>query len=135
MKKLLLSIALGGTLLIGEAGVYSGNTSSSFNYKFEIKTNSINPIDEAAGYYYKENMIDKYEKYFFTLDKSLHAKFVEENLDFFALSDDAYVTKQFGTIHICLGKGNGFTIKGAFRKNECDEEVIREKCYIFDLFK
>ena len=58
MKKLLLSIALGGTLLIGEAGVYSGNTSSSFNYKFEIKTNSINPIDEAAGYYYKENMID-----------------------------------------------------------------------------
>lgn len=108
---------------------------SSFEYKYQIKTNSYSPLDDAAGYYYKEQMIDKFEYELFTLDSSDHTSYVINNLDHFKLSDDASVSYQMGTICITLGQGKGKIIKGQFRKNECDGEVIREKYYILELFK
>ena len=108
---------------------------STFEYKYQIKTNSYSPLDEAAGYYYKEQMIDKFEYELFTLDSYDHTEYVINNLDHFKLTDDAYVTYQMGIICITLGDGNGRIIKGNFRKNECDEKVIREKYYILELFK
>ena len=51
-------------------------TYSEFNYKFEIKTNSYNPLDEAAGYYYKEQLIDKVEYQLFTLDEKEHSYYI-----------------------------------------------------------
>ena len=110
-------------------------TYSSFEYKYQIKTNSYSPLDDAAGYYYKEQMIDKFEYELFTLDSSDHTNYIINNLDHFKLTDDAEVSYQMGTICITLGEGKGKIIKGQFRKNECDEQVIREKYYILELFK
>lgn len=123
--------------LLTTALVVSSNVSSfsSFEYKYQIKINSYSPLDESAGYYYKEKMIDNYEKYLFTLDSDEHTKFIVNNLQIFKLTDDAKVEYQMGTICITLGNGQGKIIKGKFRKNECDEKVIREKYYILELFQ
>ena len=110
-------------------------TYSEFKYKYQIKTNSYNPLDEAAGYYYKEEMIDKFEYELFSLSKENHTNYVVNNLEHFKLCDDAQVSYQMGTICVTLGNGQGKIIKGEFRKNECDEQVIREKYYILELFK
>ena len=36
-------------------------------------------------------------------------------------------------INVVIGKGKGSKIQGRLRKNSCDNEVIREKIYIFDI--
>lgn len=108
---------------------------SSFEYKFQIKTNSFNPLDDAAGYYYKEQLIDKVEYQLFTIDESQHTYYIINHLEDLKFSDDVEVNYQMGTICITIGEGKGKTIKGNFRKNECDEAVIREKYYILELFK
>lgn len=108
---------------------------SSFQYKYQIRTNSYSPLDEAAGYYYKEQMIYKFEYELFTLDSNEHTEYVINNLNNFKLTDDANVEYQMGIICVTLGNGKGRTIKGNFRKNECDEKVIREKYYILELFQ
>lgn len=111
------------------------NLGSTFTYQYQIKTNSYSPLDDAAGYYYKEQMIDKFEYELFTLDEEDHTQYIINHLEVFKLSDDAKVSYQMGVICITLGQGNGNIIKGRFRKNECDEKVIREKYYILELFK
>ena len=37
--------------------------------------------------------------------------------------------------YVIIGNGLGPIYKGKLRKNECDESVIREKFYIFELFQ
>lgn len=120
------------TILVATTSV---NSYSSFEYKYQIKTASYTPLDEAAGYYYKEKMIDKFEYELFTLEENEHTEYVINNLEHFKLSDDAKVSYQMGTICITLGEGKGRIIRGNFRKNECDEKVIREKYYILELFE
>lgn len=106
-----------------------------FNYKYRIKGNSLNPLDTATVYYYKEEMIDKYEDFFFTLDENYQKEFVKNNIVFFKLYDNAQVTYIAGTICVTIGEGKGISIEGRFKKNECDNEVINEKYFILELFK
>ena len=113
----------------------NGQVNSSFEYKYQIKTNSYSPLDDSAGYYYKEQMIDKFEYVIFTLHESEHTNYVINHLNDFKLSDDAKVSYQMGIICVTLGEGKGRVIKGNFRKNECDEKVISEKYYILELFE
>ena len=127
-----LLIGLLSSFLLSTTSV---NTYASFEYKYQIKTNSYSPLDDAAGYYYKEQMIDKFEYELFTIDQNLHTEYILNNLNHFKLTDDAKVSYQMGIICITLGEGKGKIIKGNFRKNECDEKIIREKYYILELFK
>ena len=110
-------------------------TYSEFNYKFEIKTNSYNPLDEAAGYYYKEQLIDKVEYQLFTLDEKEHSYYIINLINEYKFYDNVEANYQMGIICITIGEGKGPIIKGKFRKNVCDEKVIREKYYILELFK
>ena len=108
---------------------------SEFNYQFEIRTNSYSPLDEASGYYYKEQLIDKVEYQLFTLDEREHNYYIINHLDEYKFYDDVKVNYQMGTICVTIGEGKGMLIKGKFKKNVCDENVIREKYYILELFK
>lgn len=110
-------------------------TYSEFNYQFEIKTNSYNPLDEAAGYYYKEQLIDKVEYQLFTLDEKEHSYYIINHINEYKFYDNVEANYQMGIICITIGEGKGLIIKGKFRKNVCDEKVIREKYYILELFK
>ena len=129
-SKLLLSIL--SSLLVLSSNV---NLNSEFKYQYEIKTNSYSPLDDSAGYYYKEKMIDRMEYLLFSIDEDERSSYLINHLDEFKFSDDAEVSYQMGIICITIGKGNGRIIKGQFRKNTCDEQVIREKYYILELFK
>ena len=129
-SKLLLSI-------LSSALVLTSNVSlnSEFKYQYEIKTNSYNPLDDSAGYYYKEKMIDRMEHLIFLIEEKDRSNYIFNHLEEFKFSDDAKVTYQMGIVCVTLGEGKGRIIKGQFRKNECDEQVIREKYYILELFK
>lgn len=130
--KLNILLGITSSLLLSSVNI---NTYSEFNYKYQIKTNSYSPLDDAAGYYYKEQMIDKFEYKLFTLEENEHTNYIVNHLDDFKLTDDARVEYLMGEICITIGQGRGRTIKGNFRKNECDDKVIREKYYILELFK
>ncbi len=129
-NKLLLSLI--SSILLVSTNVPSY---SEFNYRFEIRTNSYNPLDEAAGYYYKEQLIDKVEYNLFTLDEKEHGYYIMTHINDYCFSDDVKIKYQMGTICVSIGEGKGILIKGKFRKNVCDENVIREKYYILELFK
>jgi hypothetical protein len=105
-----------------------------FSYQYRIKGNSFALLDEAALYYYKEKMIDKYEKYLLGATLDTLGYYLSSYLDFFKLSDDASVTYSQGIIFVVLGQGKGLTISGKFKKNECDDSIIREKYYLLELF-
>ena len=132
MKQLILLSLLTCSILTSNVNI---DSYSKFEYKYQIKTKSYSPLDDAAGYNYKEQMIDKFEYELFTLSEEDHTLYIINNLDHFKLSDDASVSYQMGTICVTIGEGKGKVIKGQFRKNVCDEKVLREKYYIFELFK
>lgn len=109
--------------------------SISFNYKYRIKGNSFSPMDSATVYSYKEEMIEKYEDFFLTMEEEYQVKYISRNIDFFKLYDNAEVSNIAGTICITIGEGKGILLEGQFRKNECDSEVINEKYFILEIFK
>jgi len=110
-------------------------TSTSFNYTYQIITNSYSLNDEVQGYYYKERLIDEYEALAFHNEERKHQEIIMANIDRFKFDDNCYPYYYNGGIFVIIGNGQGMSIKGHLRKNECDESVIREKIYIFDLFK
>lgn len=110
-------------------------SSSSFKYKFVITANSFHPVDEINLYYYKEQLIDQYEKLVFGLDQKTYEEVIRINIHTFAFDSNCTPSYYEGKIKLIIGKGKGKTIEGVLRKDECDSSVIREKIYIFDLFK
>ena len=109
--------------------------SISFNYKYRIKGNSFSPMDSATVYYYKEEMIEKYEDFFLTIEEEYQVEYISRNIDFFKLYDNAEVSNIAGTICITIGEGKGILLEWQFRRNECDSEVINEKYFILEIFK
>ena len=75
------------------------------------------------------------EHLIFLIEEKDRSNYIFNHLEEFKFSDDAKVTYQMGIVCVTLGEGKGRIIKGQFRKNECDEQVIREKYYILELFK
>lgn len=129
-NKLLMSVVSSILLVSNSLPAYS-----NFNYQFEIRTNSYSPLDEASGYYYKEKLIDKVEYQLFTLEEKEHTYYIINHIDDYKFYDDVNVSYQMGTLCVVIGEGKGIVIRGKFRKNICDENVIREKYYILELFK
>ena len=126
-------LSVGFTLLMTFS--YKFQESPSFKYTYQIVTNSYSVNDEIKGYYYKEKLIDCYEQLVFSYPENEHQEIIKNNINLFKFDDDCYPYYHNGSIVIIIKNGQGMIINGHLRKNECEEGVIREKVYIFDLFK
>lgn len=111
------------------------NNGTSFRYQYQIKANSFSPKDSIDLYYYKEKLIDKYEEIAFSISQDNLLFILENSISEFKFDDKCYPSLKNGTIILTIGYGKGGIIKGNLRYNICDEEVIREKIYLLDIFK
>ncbi len=111
------------------------NDTMPFQYRYEIRADSFHPIEELNLYYYKEELIETYEKLCLNLDAIYKEKAIRANLHLFEFNSRIKAAYQEGIIHLTVGSGRGFMISGELRKDQCDSETIREKYYFLDLFK
>ena len=107
----------------------------NFQYQYKVVGNSYHPFDQNQIYFYKEKLIDNYEYLVFGFDEKEHGNIIKNNIDTFVFDDNCIASYQQGQIILIIGNGLGPIYKGKLRKNECDESVIREKFYIFELFQ
>ena len=107
----------------------------NFQYQYKVVGNSYHPFDQNQIYFYKEKLIDTYEYLVFGFDEREHGNIIKNNIDSFVFDDYCIAAYQEGQIVLIIGNGLGPIYKGKLRKNECDENVIREKFYIFELFQ
>lgn len=129
MKKLIPLLLLLTTLSVS----FKDNKSTKFLYKYEIRAATNSTKDLYDLYSYKEHLIETYEKVLLTTDSSFKNEYLNSYIETFDYKDA--VTKYVnGVIIQTIGKGHGKKISGDLRVSECDEEPIREKFYIFDLF-
>lgn len=129
MKKLIPLLLLLTTLSVS----FKDNKSTKFLYKYEIRAATNSTKDLYDLYSYKEHLIETYEKVLLTTDSSFKNEYLNSYIETFDYKDA--VTKYVnGVIIQKIGKGFGKKISGDLRVSECDEEPIREKFYIFDLF-
>ena len=107
----------------------------NFSYKFMIIANSYSLKDEQKAFEIKELLINKYESLCFGLDESYHKDIIKSHIDYFEFdkSISSYYSK--GMIVLSIGSGMGYVIKGNLRKSECDDSIINEKIYFFEIFK
>lgn len=129
MKKLIPLLLLLTTLSVS----FKDNKSTKFLYKYEIRAATNSTKDLYDLYSYKEHLIETYEKVLLTTDSSFKNEYLNSYIETFDYKDA--VTKYVNWVIIqTIGKGYGKKISGDLRVSECDEEPIREKFYIFDLF-
>ena len=129
MKKLIPLLLLLTTLSVS----FKDNKSTKFLYKYEIRAATNSTKDLYDLYSYKEHLIETYEKVLLTTDSSFKNEYLNSYIETFDYKNA--VTKYVkGVIIQTIGKGYGKKISGDLRVSECDEEPIREKFYIFDLF-
>ena len=107
----------------------------NFQYQYKVVGNTYHPFDQTQIYFYKEKLIDTYEYLVFGFDEREHGNIIKNNIDSFVFDDNCIAAYQEGQIVLIIGNGLGPIYKGKLRKNECDENVIREKFYIFELFQ
>ena len=108
---------------------------STFKYLYQIKGNSFATKDCIDIYYYKEKLIDKYEDIAFTIKEEYLDEALKTNISLFKFDDKCFPSYKNGILLLTIGEGKGSLIEGKLRYNACDSEVIREKIYIFDIFK
>ena len=130
MKIQLMTTAISSFLLL----VSTIQDGSVFKYVYQIKANSYSPKDCVNLYYYKEKLIDKYEELTFTLKQSYVGSFLQDNISVFEFDSNCSSKYVNGVIVLTLGQGKGSVIEGKLRMNSCDDSVIREKIYLFDIF-
>ena len=111
------------------------NEPVSFTYTYRIVGNSYHPADQTSLYYYKEQLIDQYEALVFGNEEREYPDILKKNIGTFRFDDQCIPAYSNGSLLLVIGNGNGMTIKGNLRRNGCDENVIREKFYIFELFR
>ena len=107
----------------------------NFTYRFMIIANSYSLNDEKKAFDVKEKLIKKYEYLCFGLDESYHKDIVKSHIDDFKFEKNITSYYSKGMIVLKIGNGLGYTIKGNLRKSECDDYVINEKIYFFEIFK
>ena len=80
-----------------------------------------------------ENLIEQYEKLVFNFEQRDYQQIIKDNISSFEFSSccNAYYN---GKINLIIGKGLGLTFSGDLKHNICDENAIREKFYIFEIF-
>ena len=107
---------------------------TSFKYMYSFRASSYSPLDEGTLYTYKEKLIDIYEDLCLNVEERYHEQLIRNNIKLFSFNSSS-ITAFYsnGMINVVIGKGKGSKIQGRLRKNSCDNEVIREKIYIFDI--
>ncbi len=106
----------------------------SFTYEYKIVSNSNSPEDIVKTYLYKEKLIETYEDLVFDFASRDHQTIIINNIDKFVFDSECHCFYN-GKINLVIGKGIGVTLEGKLKQNICDESVINEKFYIFELFK
>ena len=111
------------SLVVGTTSVLTSikNQNEEFKYKYQVVANSFSPQDETALYYFKEELINKYEKYVMDLDEESKKIFLKENINIFSQNNknlSSYYVD--GTIKLVIGKGKGSVIKGNLKMNVCE---------------
>ena len=107
---------------------------SSFSYEYNIVSNSNTPEDIIKTYLYKEQLIDLYEDLVFDFASRDHQTIIRNNINKFCFDSTCHSFYN-GKINLVIGKGLGVSLQGKLKQDICDESVIREKFYIFELFK
>lgn len=130
-SKVLISLISSAIFLVSSVS----EKTSTFKYLYQIKGNSFATRDCIDIYYYKEKLIDKYEDIAFTLKEEYLDEVFRTNISLFKFDDKCFPSYKNGIILLTIGEGKGSLIEGKLRYNACDSEVIREKIYIFDIFK
>lgn len=108
---------------------------TTFNYVYQIKANSFSPKDTIDLYYYKEKLIDKYEDISFSIDSTYLLESLKVNISQFKFDEKCFPEIKNGALILTIGNGKGSLIEGKLRQNICDENVIRDKIYILEIFK
>ena len=105
----------------------------NFEYKYKVISASNSPYDIQQAYIYKEKLIEQYEKLVFNFEQRDYQQIIKDNISSFEFSSccNAYYN---GKINLIIGKGLGLTFSGDLKHNICDENAIREKFYIFEIF-
>ena len=131
MKKIL---SLGLLTLIFSLGANNVNA-VPFNYKYEIRTNSLSYNDQLMGYSYKKIFIEIYEKICLLLHENYHDEAIRKNIDKFKINKEIKCELKNGTLYFIIENGLGISIKGNFRKSLCDEENIDTRFFFYDIFE
>lgn len=105
-----------------------------FSYQYNVVSNSNSPDDVIKTYLYKEQLIDLYEDLVFDFSSRDHQTIIRNNIDKFCFDSTCH-SYYNGKINLVIGKGLGVSLQGKLKQDICDESVIREKFYIFELFK
>lgn len=105
----------------------------TFDYSYKVIANSSSVRDVQIAYLYKESLIKLYESLTFEYEERDYQSIIINNLDKFCFDETCHCYYN-GTINLIIGQGVGVTLKGQLKKNACDESVIHEKFYIFELF-
>ena len=130
-SKVLISLISTGILFFSSVS----EKASTFKYLYQIKGNSFATKDCIDIYYYKEKLIDKYEDIAFTIKEEYLDEALKTNISLFKFDDKCFPSYKNGILLLTIGEGKGSLIEGKLRYSACDSEVIREKIYIFDIFK
>lgn len=130
MKNKLFCIAL---TFLGTIFTSVKKNETTFKYMYSIRAASYSLLDEGTLYTYKEKLIDIYEDLCLDVDEKYHEQLIKNNIKLFSFSSEITSFYSSGMINVIIGKGKGSKIQGRLRKNSCDNEVIREKIYIFDI--
>ena len=130
MRKLVPLTLLATVVSLG----FADRQSISFQYRYEVVAASNSVSDLCELYEYKEHLIDVYDRSLLTVDSDYRQEFLQARISVFDYK--AGITKYVnGVIVQVIGNGYGRHLKGDLRKSACDTEAIREKFFIFDLFK
>ncbi len=125
---------LGATFLTLFSNTLKSNDGIVFAYSYRIYANSYQTSDKLKVYSIKEKLIDTYEEICFGYNERYYQDLIKLHLSDFRFDSSITPYYQNGKIVLKIGKGVGYSIEGSLRKNSCDENVIREKFYFFELF-
>lgn len=109
------------------------NNPITFEYKYKVVSASNNPFDLQEAYTLKEKLIDQYESLVFGYQERDYSTIIRQNINLFEFTDDCSSFYN-GQIVLIIGNGKGISLTGDLKHNICDENAIREKFYIFELF-
>lgn len=130
--KVTFSVLLTGTIMYMN---FSNTEPYNFAYKFMIITNSYSLEDQKRGFDIKEKLINEYEYLCFDINEKYHKDIIKSHISDFKFEKDISSYYSNGQIVLRIGNGIGYVIKGNLRKTKCDDSVIDEKIYFFEIFK
>ncbi len=107
--------------------------SEPFSYKYEITANGNSAQDLWELYDVKEKVIETYDRNY--LNHPEKEQMLFRSVSDFAVTNHCRSYYVSGVLVVLIGNAKGVCLEGNFRKDSCDDSVIHEKVYLFDLFR